>query len=198
MLKKDRTNNKTIDDYIATAKSDIYVYIVVTILVFIGLLYIFFTTNCYIYLLFNIVMIIFTADKIYVYFNLNKIKKYLIENNLIDMIGTIDYWNERNYFLTDNYIIISYKNKIYCLKYSDISAIYKETRFVNGKQFDSIEKYLHLLLNGGEEIEILIWSTTLRTEELRDISDYLLDKNPNIKIIKKKAKFNILKFLTIK
>ena len=43
MLKKDRTNNKTIDDYLAIAKSDIYVYIVVTILVFIGVLYIFFT-----------------------------------------------------------------------------------------------------------------------------------------------------------
>ncbi len=197
MLKKDKTNHKTIDDYIAIAKSDIYVYIVVTILVFIGLLYIIITTNCYIYLLFNMVMLIFTADKIYVYFNLNKIKKYLIQNNLIDKIGTIEYWNEMNYFLTNNYMIISYKNKIYCLKYSDISTIYKETRFNNG-EFDSIEKYLHLVLNDGEEIEILIWSSALRTEEFKDISDYLLSKNPNIKVIKKKAKFNILKFLTIK
>lgn len=197
MLKKDKTNHKTIDDYIAIAKSDIYVYIVVTILVFIGLLYIIITTNCYIYLLFNMVMLIFTADKIYVYFNLNKIKKYLIQNNLIDKIGTIEYWNEMNYFLTNNYMIISYKNKIYCLKYSDISTIYKETRFNNG-EFDSIEKYLHLVLNDGEEIEILIWSSALRTEEFKDISDYLLSKNPNTKVIKKKAKFNILKFLTIK
>ncbi|MCI9585758.1 MAG: hypothetical protein HFH45_03905 [Bacilli bacterium] len=197
MLKKDKPNHKTIDEYIAIAKSDIYVYIVVTILVFIGLLYISSTTNCYIYLLFNMVMLIFTADKIYVYFNLNKIKKYLIQNNLIDKIGTIEYWNEMNYFLTNNYMIISYKNKIYCLKYSDISTIYKETRFNNG-EFDSIEKYLHLLLNDGEEIEILIWSSALRTEEFKDISDYLLNKNPNIKVIKKKAKFNILKFLTIK
>ena len=197
MLKKDKTNHKTIDDYIAIAKSDIYVYIVVTILVFIGLLYIIITTNCYIYLLFNMVMLIFTADKIYVYFKLNKIKKYLIQNNLIDKIGTIEYWNEMNYFLTNNYMIISYKNKIYCLKYSDISTIYKETRFNNG-EFDSIEKYLHLVLNDGEEIEILIWSSALRTEEFKDISDYLLSKNPNIKVIKKKAKFNILKFLTIK
>lgn len=185
MLKKDRTNNKTIDDYIAIAKSDIYIYIVITILVFIGLLYIVVTTNCYIYLLFNMVMIIFTADKIYVYFNLNKIKKYLIQNNLINKIGTIDYWNEMNYFLTDNYIIISYKKKIYCLKYSDISTIYKKTKIDYG-QFNSIEKYLHLGLINGEEIKILIWSSALRTEEFNDISEYLLNKNPKIKFIQKK------------
>ena len=56
---------------------------------------------------------------------LKQIKKYLTDNNLLDKIGNIDYWNERYYFLTDNYMIIKQGKEIYSFKYSEIEKIYK-------------------------------------------------------------------------
>ena len=184
-----KIKHKTIDDYITIAKNDLYVYTGVTIIVFLFLCYISFKTSCYFYLLFNLVMIILASDKIEAYFNLLKIKKTLIQKNLIDKIGKIDFWNEYNYFLTENYVIIVYKHNTYLIKYEDIDTIYKETKFENGKQ-DTIDKFLHLVLKNGDDIKILIWSSALRTEEYKDIGEYLLKKNSNIKIGKnKKIKF---------
>lgn len=179
---------KTINDYIEIAQSDIIVYLIITIIVFFILLYISFKTDCYIYLFFNLVMILFSIDKIEAYFNLKKIKTYLVKNKLIDNIGKIEFWNEKNYFLTDKYMLIKYKRKVFCFNYSEIEKIKKEIRFSNGTAADSIDEYLHIILKTGEEIEVLTWSTALVTDEFKNLSSYLLNKNPEIKLITKKKK----------
>ena len=44
-------------------------------------------------------------ERINAYSNIKLIKAYLVNNNLIDKIGTIDFWNEKNYFLTKDYLL---------------------------------------------------------------------------------------------
>lgn len=51
-------------------------------------------------------------ERVNTYNNLKRIKKYLKENGLLDKVGNIDFWNERYYFLTDNYTIIKQNKKI--------------------------------------------------------------------------------------
>jgi len=129
---------KTLKDYILISKSDIVVYFVITIILFFLLLFISIKTHCYVYLFFTLIMILFSAAKVEAYFNLKKIKKYLIQNHLINKIGNIEFWNERNYFLTDIYMIIVYKRKVFCFNYSNIDKIFTEIKFSNSAAEDSI------------------------------------------------------------
>ena len=111
MTKKNK--KLTIDEYIDIGKYDIFVYIIITIILFIILLYIGYKNNFYYILLLDIIMIIRIIERIDTYHTLKEIKAYLIKNNLLDKIGNIDYWNERYYFLTDNYMIIKQNKDIF-------------------------------------------------------------------------------------
>lgn len=62
-------------------------------------------------------------DRIYVFWNLRQIKKHLIENDLLDKIGEIDYWNESNFFLTKNYFIIKKGKQVRAILYKEILSI---------------------------------------------------------------------------
>lgn len=79
---------------------------IVTVILFLVLLYIDYKYNFYYYLLFDLIMVVRIVERIDTYHTLKKIKIYLIDHNLLNKIGDIDYWNERYYFLTDNYMII--------------------------------------------------------------------------------------------
>ena len=67
----------------------------------------------------------------------DKFRLYL-DNNILDKIGSIDYWNERYYFLTDNYIIIKQNKVVYSFRYSEIERIYKESYTRLGKHSYSV------------------------------------------------------------
>ena len=192
---KNREKKKlTLDEYIDIGKSDIIVYICVTFILLTIFLYVGIKYNVYYYLFFvGLIVIGRTSERIETFMTLKQIKKYLTINNLLDKIGNIDYWNERYYFLTDNYMIIKQNKKIYSFKYSEIKKIYKESNLVLNK-YSKSQEYLHIVV-GNNNFIILIYSTVLVGEDFKDISDYLIKKNPNIVIGKtiKNKKINIFR-----
>ena len=118
------------------------------------------------------------VERIDTLLTLKKIKSYLVENNLLDKIGNIDYWNDRYYFLTDNYMIIKQNKIIDAFKYSEIERIYKES-YVELSKHSYSQEHLHIVVNNND-FKILISTTVLVGEDFRDISDYLIEKNPKI------------------
>ena len=118
------------------------------------------------------------VERIDTLLTLKKIKRYLVENNLLDKIGNIDYWNDRYYFLTDNYMIIKQNKIIDAFKYSEIERIYKES-YVELSKHSYSQEHLHIVVNNND-FKILISTTVLVGEDFRDISDYLIEKNPKI------------------
>lgn len=193
-MKNKEKKKLTLDEYIDIGKSDIIVYVSVTLILLIIFLYVGIKYNAYYYLFFvGLIMIGRSYERIETFVTLKQIKKYLTDNNLLDKIGNIDYWNERYYFLTDNYMIIKQGKEIYSFKYSEIEKIYKENNLVINKHSKS-DDYLHIIV-GNNNFIILVYSTVLVGEDFKDISDYLIKKNPNIVIGKtiKNKKINIFR-----
>lgn len=193
-MKNKEKKNQTLDEYIDIGKSDIIVYVSVTLILLIIFLYVGIKYNVYYYLFFvGLIIIGRTYERIKTLVTLKQIKKYLTDNNLLDKIGNIDYWNEKYYFLTDNYMIIKQGKEIYSFNYSEIERIYKESNLVLNKHSCS-QEYLHIVV-GNNNFIILIYSTVLVGEDFKDISDYLIKKNPNIVIGKtiKNKKINIFR-----
>ena len=193
-MKNKEKKKLTLDEYIDIGKSDIIVYICVTFILLTIFLYIGIKYNVYYYLFFvGLIVIGRSYERIETFVTLKQIKKYLTDNNLLDKIGNIDYWNERYYFLTDNYMIIKQGKEIYSFKYSEIEKIYKENNLVINKHSRS-QEYLHIIV-GNNNFIILVYSTVLVGEDFKDISDYLIKKNPNIVIGKtiKNKKINIFR-----
>ena len=169
----------TIDEYIEIGKGDVTVYIIVTIILLAVSLYFGIKYNFYIHLLFiGLIMIGRIWERIDTLLTLRKIKTYLVDNNLLDKIGKIDYWNDRYYFLTDNYMIIKQKREIHSFKYSEIERIFKES-YVELSKHSYSQEHLHIIANDND-FKILISTTVLVGEDYKDISDYLIKKNPNI------------------
>ena len=192
---KNREKKKlTLDEYIDIGKSDIVVYLSVTLILLIIFLYVGIKYNVYYYLFFvGLIIIGRSYERIETFVTLKQIKKYLTITNLLDKIGNIDYWNERYYFLTDNYMIIKQGKEIYSFEYSEIEKIYKESNLVLNK-YSKSQEYLHIVV-GNNNFIILIYSTVLVGEDFKDISDYLIKKNPNILIGEtiKNKKINIFR-----
>ena len=95
MKKLVKENN--INDYIKIAKTDIYVYIIILILISLILLFISYKVNWYYLMIFCIAFPFTIINRILTYRNLKNIKNYLIENSLLDKIGKIVFWNEKNF-----------------------------------------------------------------------------------------------------
>ena len=167
-----------LDDYISIAKSDINTYIIATVIIFGVLLFIGYKVDFYYILFFDLIMIFRILERISTYNNLKMIKKYLIDKDLVNKIEKIDFWNEKNYFLTSNYLVIVQHKSVYAIKYSDISKIYVET-ILNINRPGSYEEYLHIF-SSNNEFKILTFSTKLVGEEFMNIKDYLLNKNDKI------------------
>jgi len=173
-----KSDKKSIDEYIKIAKGDVDIHLLVAIILFLILIYICYKFDSYYFLLIEMFQLIRLISRIEGYFNIKKINKYLIDNNLIEKIGRIDFWNERNYILSKEYMIIKIQKDIFTFKYSDIQKIYKKTHLRIGKN-SKYEEYLNIITNDNE-FEILIYTTILVEEEYKDISKYLLKKNPKI------------------
>ena len=112
-------------------------------------------------------------------YNLNKIDKYLKDNDLVNKIGKIEYWNEKNYFLTENYVIIFVDKKVRIFSYSDIASISKKND-VKLKSYSRLDEYLAIMLLNDEQYRILLYITVLTNGKYKDISDFLLNKNNEI------------------
>ncbi len=180
-MKKREKKKLTIDEYIDIGKNDITLYVIITIILLAISLYFGIKYNFYFHLLFiGLIMISRICERIDTLLTLKKIKNYLVDNNLLYKIGNIDYWNDRYYFLTDNYMIIKQSKEIYSFEYSEIERIYKES-YVELSNHSYSQENLHIVVNGND-FKILIYTTVLVGEDYRDISDYLIEKNPNITV----------------
>lgn len=172
-------SNNSLTPYIKENKSDILTYSWVLIIVTVILLIVSYKTNCYFMLLLDIFSLGALVNKINVKFNLRKIEKYLIDNNLFNEIGKIEYWNEENYFLTENYVIILIGKNVKIFSYSDIISISKKTEIKAGNYLH-VHEYVVITLLNGEQYKILSFTTKLVNEQYMDISNFLLNKNSNI------------------
>ena len=165
---------KTIDDCcVKDAETNFSFPIILIIILLIISIW---TEYRYILLFFVLVILFYIANQLEVRKTIKKIKKYLINNNLMNKIGDVYFWNAKDYMVTDNYFIILKDYKINVFKYEEIEKIYKKT-FVCLSRVGMVEKYLYIYLKNGEEYKILINSTLVRSEEVMDISDFLISKN---------------------
>lgn len=167
-----------LDDYISIAKLDIKTYIIATVMIFGVLLFIGYKVDFYYILFFDLIMILRVIERIDTYNNLRLIKSYLVEKNLINKLDKIDFWNERNYFLTTNYLIIVKNKKVYLISYNEILRIYTETVLRLNKH-GGYQEYLHIFTS-GDEFKILTFSTYLVGDELIALKSYILKKNNKI------------------
>lgn len=172
---------KKVDEYILETKTDIYVHIVMTVLIFLILLFVSYKVNWYYLLIFDAVFALCIIEKIKTYNNVREIVNSLKDNKLLDMIGKVEYWNEYDYFLTENYMIIIRKHIISCFKYESIRSIKRELRINRGK----VKKpdLLHIMLEDDSNHYVIINNNgVMRQEKSIDITNYLIEKNKKIKI----------------
>ena len=178
-MKKKEKQQLTIDEYIDIGRGDITLYVTIAIILLTISLYFGIKYNFYFHLLFiGLIMIGRICERIDTLLTLKEIKSYLVDNNLLYKIGNIDYWNNRYYFLTDNYMIIKQKKKIYSFEYSEIERIYKES-YTELSNHSYSQENLHIVVNDND-FKVLIYTDILVGEDYRDISGYLIQKNPNI------------------
>lgn len=178
-MKQKIENKATIDKYINISKEDLCIYVIITTILLIISLYIGIKYNFYYHIIFiGLLMIGRIAERIDTLLTLIKIKNFLFNNNLIDKIGNITYWNNRDYILTDNYMIIKQNKEIYSFKYSEIEKMFKEKN-IKLKKYSYSEEYLHIIVKNND-FKILIYTSALVGKDCKDISNYLLEKNPKV------------------
>ena len=189
-MKDVKLTNKTLYDYIKEAKSDMILYfIILGILIIVQIvLYILYGIPVAIcFLFFILAHLLFTTDKIVSYKNMLKINKYLINNQLENKIGNIIFWNEKNYFFTDNYILLVKNFKVHCIDYKNIKTISKRIKIRTNKH-SGVNEFLNIELKDNKKYDILIWTTYLVGEEYKDVSKILIEKNSEIKVIENQEK----------
>lgn len=190
MVRCMKNKNKTIDEYILEAKSDIYVYVLIWIIFFLILLYFAYRYDNYYLLFVDAIFLISVFNRIIIYGNLIKIKEYLTKNKLINKIGKIDYWNEKNYFLTEKYVIILKDNMVDCFEYNKIKKLRKEVVYTLKNHNNNISEYLYLVLDNECEYEFLISTTSLVAEDFYDFTSYILEKNSSVIVEESVTKIN--------
>lgn len=173
----DKKNYKNINEYIIETKYDILVYLIFYIITIVIATIFSFYVNHWSPIVASLMLIFFVLGRITAYKNIKKIEKYLVDKKMINDIGRIFFWNNQEYMLTDNYFIIINKKKVIHFQYNDIEELYKKTNYERG----GLNEYLYIRLKNNEEYKVLIWTTFLVNEEYKDISEYLLSKNKNIK-----------------
>ena len=174
---KKRCYDKSLDSYISEAKVDILIYFVVFLIIFSVGFYFSYRWGEYIFLIFlGIWFLISLLGRVQVLYNVSKTKKYLVSNHLIDKIGKIVFWDNDSYFLTDSYFIIVYQFRVHVFSYDDILSIKKEVCY---RRHDSSD-HLYITLKNQETFPILIDSYSMTISDNKDISKFLLSKNPDI------------------
>ncbi len=172
---------RTIESYVEEAKTDIFIYffvygffITAIILLAIKLQVVF------IYLII-LPFICFFINRILVYKKVIRINTYLNTNGLKEVGQNILFWNNDNYFLTEEYFIILNKKVVDVFSYQDVKTIQKEINYYFGSHA-SHHDYLHIKLNNNNTYKIIIHfnRSHLSLQNAIDISDFLIKKNANI------------------
>lgn len=180
---------ETFLEYTNIVKKKAYLFSIITIfmiLVILCLTYSKLELNIYILWILEIILIIVSFYKIKNYYNVKKIKSYLIKHNLIDKIGNIDFTDRDNYYLMEYYMIVLYKKQVLCFEYSKIEKVSKEyyNIFNLGASNNHVDLYLHFVLKNGIEFKVLTDSSTdillCTTKNSQNIINYLLTKNSEI------------------
>ena len=176
-------------EYTNIVKKKAYLFSIITffmIFVILCLTYSKLELNIYILWILEIILIIVSFYKIKNYYNVKKIKSYLIKHNLIDKIGNIDFTDRDNYYLMEYYMIVLYKKQVLCFEYSKIEKVSKEyyNIFNLGASKNHVNLYLHFVLKNGIEFKVLTDSSTdillCTTKNSQNIINYLLTKNYEI------------------
>ena len=176
-------------EYTNIVKKKAYLFSIITlfmIFVILCLTYSKLELNIYILWILEIILIIVSFYKVKNYYNVKKIKSYLIKHNLIDKIGNIDFTDIDNYYLMEYYMIVLYKKQVLCFEYSKIEKVSKEyyNIFNLGASMNHVDLYLHFVLKNGIEFKVLTDSSTdillCTTKNLQNIINYLLTKNSEI------------------
>lgn len=176
-------------EYTNIVKKKAYLFSIITlfmIFVILCLTYSKLELNIYILWILEIILIIVSFYKINNYYNVKKIKSYLIKHNLIDKIGNIDFTDRDNYYLMEYYMIVLYKKHVLCFEYSKIEKVSKEyyNIFNLGASNNHVDLYLHFVLKNGIEFKVLTDSSTdillCTTKNSQNIINYLLTKNSEI------------------
>lgn len=176
-------------EYTNIVKKKAYLFSIITlfmIFVILCLTYSKLELNIYILWILEIILIIVSFYKIKNYYNVKKIKSYLIKHNLIDKIGNIDFTDRDNYYLMEYYMIVLYKKQVLCFEYSKIEKVSKEyyNIFNLGASNNHVDLYLHFVLKNGIEFKVLVDSSAdillCTTKNSQNIINYLLTKNSEI------------------
>lgn len=176
-------------EYTNIVKKKAYLFSIITlfmIFVILCLTYSKLELNIYILWILEIILIIVSFYKVKNYYNVKKIKSYLIKHNLIDKIGNIDFTDRDNYYLMEYYMIVLYKKQVLCFEYSKIEKVSKEyyNIFNLGASNNHVDLYLHFVLKNGIEFKVLTDSSTdillCTTKNSQNIINYLLTKNSEI------------------
>ena len=179
---------KTIEEYMDIGKWDIVFYAILFTIAFIVALIFTIHFDFTIYLLpwfmfIPLLLFVGLIGRIIAYKHLKEIKFYLEQKNMLGKIGEIYWWNESNLFLTDNYIIIDLPKDIISFSYKEIDNVYEEVSHKlvrNGSSFSPYtESFLNIVLKDGKKYQIQT-QMDFDGKECKDISDYLIEKNPNI------------------
>ena len=175
-MKKERYD-KSIDEYITEAKIDVVIYFMVFLIIFLVGLYFSYRWGEYIFIIFLGGWLLFSLlGRVQVLYHVSKTKKYLISNHLLDKIGKIIFWDNDSYFLTDYYFIIFYRFRVHIFSYDDILSIQKEVCYRRHNSND----HLYIALKNQETFHVLIDSYNMTISDNKDISKFLLSKNPSI------------------
>lgn len=174
-MKKSK-NNKEIGEYLQRYIFVIIILIIVIISLILVLNHFYLiSVLSYIATFLIIYMYFIIIDTVKKYRNLKKIQKYLLQNQLIDKIGEIEFSNYVDYILAKKYmIIISHKN-IYCYSYKDIEKI--ENRTIEASQTQNI---IVLTIKNQGKISLHPYAITIPSKCKLDVKEYLIQKNPNI------------------
>ena len=180
---------ETFLEYTNIVKKKAYLFSIITlfmIFVILCLTYSKLELNIYILWILEIILIIVSFYKIKNYYNVKKIKSYLIKRNLIYKIGNIDFTDRDNYYLMEYYMIVLYKKQVLCFEYSKIEKVSKEyyNIFNLGASKNHVDLYLHFVLKNGIEFKVLADSSAdillCTTKNSQNIINYLLTKNSEI------------------
>lgn len=172
---------RTIESYVEEAKTDIFIYFFVYGFFIIGIILLAIKLQAIFIYLIILPFICFFINRILVYKKVIRINKYLNTNRLKEVGQNILFWNNDNYFLTEEYFIILNKKVVDVFSYQDIKTIQKEINYYLSSHA-SHHDYLYIKLNNNNTYKIIIRfnSSHFSLQNAIDISDFFIKKNENI------------------
>lgn len=181
-----KQKERTIKEYIAIAKADIWVYVAVAIIILCVLLAIcyFYEIPWYLAVLCDVLFFVGVLGRIEVYFSLKKIYQYLKKEKLLSKLGTIDFWNEKDYFLTENFMIVLMDGQVYVFSYQDIQSLTIQNQYY-GRGIQN--EYCCISTTKGD-FSLLTYSTGIVGNQFFHLDSYLLKKNSNIQVLPSERK----------